>query len=625
MSVSLHTPVSLPAIGCGLLLAVAALPPAAAAPPADPAQAPAETIIVTGTRLESPLDQVGTSISVITSEALERRGFQFVHDALATAPGVTINQNGAFGGVATVRIRGALSEQTLVLIDGVPVNDPTAPGGGYDFSRLDPTDIARIEILRGPQSTLWGSDAIGGVINVITRRPAVEDDIALSGFLEGGSFTSLRGGAALSGANTVGDYRVAVTGVRTQGISKADEADGNPERDGYDASTLNGRAGFNLPADARLEATLRRVEADTAIDGFGFDTGVADSDENTITEEFSATLRFTMPLLEKRLQLMALAGWSDIDRQSFLEGEPTFGFAGQRSILRTQATYTLAERHRLAAGIEREDIEADGQTTSLTSLFGLYELMPVESLVLSFGARVDEHDVYGAETTSRFAANWSIIDSVSLRGSWGQGFKAPTLFQTAFFCCGATTPNTDLRPETSEAFDVGVEWRPFGRGRVTLTYFEQDFDDLIDFSFVDGSYVNIAEATTRGVETAIGLSLTPLLGLNGSWSYIEARNGDGEPLSRVPEHSADVELVLTPTQRLTGSFAVRYNGEQADGFGTIERFTRVDVAARYVVNELFDVYARIENAFDTDYQQVFGYGTPGLSFFVGFRGRAGDR
>lgn len=588
--------------------------------PSDSAQDDMETLIVTGTRLDTPASQLGTSVSVITDAELERRGYDFAIDAIAAAPGVTVNQNGAFGGAATVRIRGAASEQTLVLIDGVPVNDPTSPGGGFNFASLDPADIRRIEVLRGPQSVLWGSDAIGGVLNIITKRP--EQTPPLTAFVEGGSFDTLRGGAAVSGNFDPGDFRVGVTGISTNGISKADEADGNTEADGFDAWTLNARGGLKLPGNARLEATLRRVEAEAEFDGFGVETGVIDSDEVSETAELSGTVTLRAPtLVDDRLDLLAMVGYSGIERDSFSSGVNSFSSEGERLVGRFQATLSFFERHRFAIGAEREESEANGEETAIDGLFGLWEYTPIDSLTLSAGIRNDDHERFGSETTRRAAINFSPLDPLTLRASWGEGFKAPTIFQTTFFCCGATEPNADLQPETSESWDVGVDLQILRRGQLSVTWFDQDFENLIDFAFEIGGYRNIAVAQTRGIEIGGSFQLTDLLGVGIGYTYLEARDGDGDRLLRLPQNSGDLEFTFTPPGAFSGSLVLRYNGDEDDSRGVVDRWLRVDASARYAIGERYEVFARVENVTDTQYQQVFGYGTPGLSGTLGFRAR----
>lgn len=579
-----------------------------------------ETLIVTGTRLDTPASQLGTSVSVITAEELERRGYDFAIDALAAAPGVTVNQNGPFGGLASVRIRGASSEQTLVLVDGVPINDPSSPGGGFNFASFDTADIARIEVLRGPQSVLWGSDAIGGVLNIITR--GADQSPPLTGFIEGGSFATVRSGATGSGSFDRGDFRVSVTGIDTDGISSADEADGNTERDGFESWTVNARGTLNMPGNTRLEGTVRRVGAKSEFDSFGTETGVVDGDEVSETDQLSATLTLRAPsLADDRVDLLAMVGHSSIERSNITDGVNSFSSEGDRLIGRVQATLTFFERHRFALGAERDASEANGDETSIDGLFALWEFTPIDALTLSAGIRNDDHERYGSETTRRASMAFAPVESLNLRASWGEGFKAPTIFQTTFFCCGATAPNTDLQAEASESWDAGIDWQIFRRGQLSLTWFEQDFDNLIDFAFDIGGYRNIAVAETRGLEIEGRYQLTDMIGIGLGYTYLEGRDDLGQRLVRLPQNSGDLELTLTPPGGFSGSLVLRYNGDEDDSRGVVDRWLRVDASTRYALGERYEVFARLENVTDTQYQQVFGYGTPGLSGTLGFRAR----
>ena len=606
---------------CGVALA-ALLPPAFAQNPLD-ADLRQDEILIEGSRLNQTAAETGASVSVITAADIEAVAADFAIEAIASAPGVTVNQNGAFGGAASVRIRGAQSAQTLVLIDGVAVNDASAPGGGYNFATLDAATIERIEILKGPQSTLWGSDAIGGVVSIITRRP--EDGVSASGFAEAGSFETRRGGAAFGAKNDAADVRLAVSAVSSDGISKADDRNGNSETDPYEATSVSLRAGVNLGEAARLEARMLYTDADAAFDSFvfGAEGNVGDGPESARSEELAASFVLTADSLGGRLSHLAMYGRSEIDRQNFFAGAPSFGAEGARDLFRYQGGLVISAGQKAAFGVEREDSAAGGDETRIDSLFALYEIKPSSALTLTAGVRRDDHETYGAETTARAALAWEASQGLTMRASLGQGFKAPTLFQTTFFCCGAAGPNVALQPETSDSLEVGADWTGLG-GRLDLggTLFRQESENLIDFAFAQGAYVNIAEATSQGIELYGAFRLAPWLTLAGDYAFIDAEDGAGARLARVPRHSGEVRAEIDPKGPLSGVVTLRHNGEEAENaITTLEAWTRLDVAARWRLSETVEVYGRIENLTDEAYQQVLGYGTPGRSGRVGVRVR----
>ena len=582
-----------------------------------------DTIVVTGTRIEQTTAETGSTVRVIDAEEIEALGFTHALDAIANAPGVTINQNGTFGGAATVRIRGASSGQTLVLIDGVSVNDASSPGGGFNFARLDTENIERIEILSGPQSTLWGTDAIGGVVSIITKRPG--DGFGGDLFGQTGSFGTFRGGASISNSGSTGDFRLAATQLSTHGISRADERNGNTEDDGFDSLTVSAQGGLNLPAGVRIDGSVLGTDAQTEFDSFlfGAQGSVADGDEVNETEELSAHLSLTAPLLDGRLDNLLLVGHSTIDRRNFSDGSPSHGAAGERTLFRYQGTLAIDARNTLAIGAEREESTANVNHSALNGLFALYELRPVEALTLTGGVRSDDHDRFGSETTARVAAAWQVSPRVTMRGSWGQGFKAPTISQTTFFCCGAAAPNEGLQPEHSVGIDIGAEWRSTnGRDQVSMTWFQQDTKDLIDFSFSVGGYENIAEVESEGIEVSTRWNLTGSLAMSADYAYIKATEANGTPLLRMPRHSGDLALSFDPAGPFSSTVLLRFNGRESDLGGIeVEEWTRLDINARYALSDAFEVFGRVENLLDAHYQQVLGYGTPGRSGSVGARWR----
>ncbi len=583
-----------------------------------------DTIIVEGLRLPTPRAEAGSSISIITAADIEARGYSFLLDAVAFASGVTINQNGAFGGAASVRIRGAASGQTLVLLDGVPLGDPTGIDGGYDFSIFDTVDVERVEVLKGPQSTLWGADAIGGVINIISKTP--EEGLAGRLFVEGGSFGTARAGISLSGIDKRGDFRVGISGITTDGISKADEEDGNSEEDGYDGLTVSGRAGWNYSDDLRIEGALRYMKGDVDIDGFTFSTSgfaLGDTADTSKSEQFTGNLSLRADTLDGALSHILMAGYTDIERIGNFGGFEQ-NDTGERSILRYQGTLNLNQRNRVAFGAEREESKSESNglalgKTDITGLFALYEVKPVQALTLSAGLRNDDHSEFGSETTARVAAALRINDRIALRGSWGEGFKAPTIFQlTQSF--GPLPPNSALRPETSEAFDLGVDYR-VGAASVSLTYFNRDTANEIIFD-PDFRYSNLDATKAEGVEVSFETTLTEAISVSADYAFIDAKDKvTGARQIRIPQHSGDIALSYDRGDAFSGSIIVRYNGAETEGaFGLdLASWTRVDLAASYALAERLAFYGRVENLLDEDYQQVSGFGTPGLSAYLGLR------
>ena len=600
---------------------LAACPLAAGIAAAEDGPGSDNKVLVLGLRLPQTAVETGTAVTVIDKAEIERKALVFAADAIAAAPGIAESRTGAFGGVSSVRIRGNATGQTLVLVDGVAVNDPSSPGGGYDFGTLDVFGVDRIEILRGPQSTLWGGDAIGGVVSIVTERP--DAPFSWRGLAEAGSFGALRAGGSLAGKGERADGRIGFVVQSADGISKADRADGNTEKDGYDNITATGRGGYQFTDAVRAEATFRYSSSDYDFDGFPPPAYVlADSDERTEAEEWSGAISLFADAFAGRLKNQLQVSHADISRDNFDGDLLTSSNEGTRTGYRYSGLLGLADGHDLMFGAEREESEADGQEADTDSLFAAYAWTPLSGLVLTGGLRYDDDDRYGSETTAKVSASWQASDSVRLRASWGQGFKPPTIFQATYICafCGLSEPNANLKAETSEGFDVGIDVQ-LGVVEASLTAFSQETENLVDFSYTEG-YANIAHAEQQGVEASARAPLGRFLELNAAYTYIDAEDGDGNPLARVPEHSGSVELATAFAGRANASVAVRYNSEQPDGFGPdVSEWTRVDVAGSWRFSEEAEGYLRIENVFDEDYQQVGGYGAPGVSFRIGLRVR----
>ena len=573
----------------------------------------ADVIQITGTRISQPLREVGSSIGVITAKDIELMGYRNAIDAISSVPGVTVNQNGSFGAVATVRIRGALSEQTLVLIDGVPVNDPTSPGGGFDFARLDTSNIEKIEVLKGNQSTLWGSDAIGGVVNIVTKSA---DNTSAKIFSEIGSFSTYRGGVETNIAKEGFSARLSFNGMTSNGISKAEKKDGNNERDGFDSKTFSANTSLSLPHDATLLSSVLYNDSKLEYDGYGAKTGVADSDVATETEEIAASMTLKVPLLNGLYQNSFNTSYSDTERDYFSNGSPSYDYAGHRLLFRYQGTLNFNDKNRLAFGAEHETSQSGTDDNEIKGYFALYEFKPLTATTLSAAVRIDDHDVYGSKTTTKFTAAWNPTVFTTLRGSWGEGFKAPTIFQLTYFnpWSSKTQANKNLRPETSTSYDLGLDLH-FDKAQISVTYFDQDTKNQIIYA--SGWYENESVVNSEGVEVSAQYDMSKILSMSADYAYIDAKTGKNTRLLSVPKNSADFTISFKPSKRSSSSVLVRYNGKEKNTNGDVKSWTRVDVNTNYKITERLSVFAKVENLFDENYQQVYGYGTPSISGLVG--------
>lgn len=605
-----------------LLLATAAavLFPLSAAPMAwarEAQQTPDDDtlpeVVVTATRLPAVVQDT-PGARVIDRDAIERRGAVFAADILADAPGLSVVRTGAFGGVAQVRMRGASPGKTLVLVDGVPVNDPAEINGAYDFSGLELSDIERVEILSGPQSSLWGSDAIGGVIAFTTR----ELD-GLSAAAEAGSFGTARG--RVSGGVSTERYAFGafVSRFDTDGISAADEADGNPEADGFTSTTLGARGRYAFTPAVSIDGSVRWTESDGDIDGFPPPTyALADTLDTQSSEQWSGfgRVRFAAFGFDHQFSVSA----SDIQRETVSAFSSVF--SADRQVFRWQADGEVAGV-ALAFGAEREDTSGDlssGLSDELgtTSAFVTARIEPTNRLSLTGALRFDDTDDFGSKTTGRLSGAFDAGNGITLSAAYGTGFKAPSISQAVCDFCFAPLPWPELRPETAEGYEAAVGWRSVdGRIEGRLTAYHLSVEDQI--SYVAGRYINIAETATDGVELEGRAILGGGFDLTLAWAWTDARDETtGARLLRVPEQAGSATLGWTG-ERLSGALTVRAESDQDDAGGVRDGFVVAHLNGAYALNDNVSLTVRIENLTDERYQQVLGYGEPGLSGYAGIR------
>ncbi len=594
--------------------------------------------VVTATGLDTPSEQVGSAITVITGRKLQEQQIRFVSDALRTVPGVAVSRTSGFGSSTDVRIRGAESNQTLVLIDGIEVNDP-ALSSQFNFGNLLVTDIDRIEVLRGPQSVLYGSDAVGGVVNIITKKGKGEPTITASG--EYGSYSSAQTSAAVRAGGK--HYNAALSGTyfRTDGISAANEKNGNTEEDGNTNKTVHGTLGLRPANNLEINFTGRWQRA--RVDTDAFSTVATDDASFTESLEQFGQAEIKLSLLDDRWEhILSGSLFSNTLRSGGGAFGPSSTEGDKRKItyktnLALETTEIAPATHTISFGFENEREEVLSQSSFSTvdrqldtqSIYGLYQIGLFKRLFLSGGGRYDDNEIFDDTTTMRLTAALLVPETGSkLHMSGGTAVKNPTVFELFGFT-STFTGNPDLLPEKSESFDIGIE-QSFLGGKVVgdVTYFNNRIDNLI-IGF--GSTATNQSGTSRiqGVEMTGRAQIIDGLDVTGSYTYMTTSDANGTQLVRRPQHiaSVNVNYGFLEKKRANVNVGVRYNGDQKDvAFGplrrvTLDKYVLVNIAASYKVNEHVELFARGENLLNDDYEEVFSFGTPGIAAYGGVRVR----
>ncbi|MDG1022110.1 MAG: TonB-dependent receptor [Emcibacteraceae bacterium] len=587
-----------------------------------------DVIIVTANRRPQPLSQIGSSVSVLTEADLERGQQPFVLDALESLPGVSTSQNGSFGGSASISIRGAGGDNTVLLIDGVQVNDASAPGGAFNFATLDTYNISRIEVLRGPQSILYGSDAIGGVVNIITKTGG--EGLGGKIFVEGGSFNTRRAGASLYGGTDKIGFNISASGLDTDGISEADENNGNTEADGLSSYTFAGKLTAQLTETFQLEALGNYTDTNGFYDAFDFVASVPFDGsmlQTNATDQFAGVVRGNLELLDGRFTNTLSAEYSEINRTLLGDFDP-FLATGTRTNIDYLGVLTVNQDWTVTGGLQHEKTKSEGNSESsfdINSVFGELAFTGFENLVITAGTRYDDHQTFGGNASSRITASYTVDQTgTKILANWGQGFRAPSISQLTFAWLTFSGINEDLNPETSTGFEVGFV-QPLAGDRVTVgaTYFHQKVNDKITYvNFTDG-YDNIDKTLSKGIEFTASANVTDTISVNANYTYTDAKDvtdGNEVPLIREPKHLISGSIQWNPIEKLSTSLLVTHNGEeqQLDG-STLAKWTRVDVRVSYELMEDLNVYGRVDNVLNTEYQYIPNYGTPDRSFFMGLR------
>jgi vitamin B12 transporter len=611
-----------------------ALPLAALAAPAAAQTIMLPDIVLSANRIATPAERTGASVTVWTGQDFEADGRPFVLDYLTETPGVTAAQTGPAGTVSGFAVRGAPQQYVRVLIDGIEVSDPTGPQVTPYLQGLLVDDVSRMEVLRGSQSALYGGQAVAGVIDITSPRPA-EPGIENRLILEGGSYSTFRGSYSLSGLSDRGDFALTVARLSTDGFSAAEEADGNTEDDGYDTTRISGSGTFYATDQVSLFGAAFWQKEDGDFDDLDFASGAPVDAPNTFDgESWGARAGADFTALDGRLTNRLALSYYHVDKTQNSAFGP-FITDGARTRAEYIGDYAWSDALGLQFGAdytyETSDTNfADDESNSVTGVFAQANWSPTEPLTLNAALRYDEHSEFGGYPTGRLTAAYILPSDTILRGSVGTGFRAPSNFELF----DATNGNPDLEPETSRSADIGVEQRFGGdRGWASATLFWLEIDDLIEFvpNNVPPGFGRFEQAEgtaeSKGVELAAGWALTDRLTLSGGYTYTDAKLPDDAPRNRVPRHDLTVRLDGALTGRIALGLGAQYIADYVDNSGPErsnafdEDFWLVNARLAYAVTETAEIYVRAENLFDQQYQTAKGFTAPGQSFYAGVAAR----
>jgi vitamin B12 transporter len=599
---------------------------------------------------------VASSVTVITREQIEQRQVKYLSELLRDVPGFAVSQSGGPGTLTQVRVRGAEANQLLVLMDGVRANDP-ASGDEFQFQFASTANIERIEIIRGPQSAIWGTDALAGVINIIRRKNVEEDYLAASA--EYGSFNSLDlaldGGTSwenlsLSGGLSYMDTNG--TNISRQGV----------EDDGADNTTANVVLEWAAHDSWTLLFSGLHVDASSDFDDFdNFTTGLpVDADRETRADRDYLKGEARWKPADSAWNGTLTAAWQDTDNRNFADGVWDSATSANTLEFRARASVLLGDReagnHRLSFALDQEDVDFSqrgiafpwgdpnqDQSYDVTGFAGEYVGKPTESFSWTINGRQDDYSDFDDVFTWQLAASQRLGESLRLRASAGTGSKAPTFIERFGFYPDFFTGNPDLKPETSKGWELGMEWDLLEQSLVLgAAWFDQQLEDEIDgfvFDPATGSFTaanKSGDSERQGLELTASGQLAESFSLNASYTYLDANeitaSGERVEEARRPQHMASLNANYTfAAERGNLNLNINYNGEQLDNFFPppffapeqveLDDFILVDFAASWKLTDRLELTGRISNLFDEEYEEILGFARPGRAVYAGLRGR----
>lgn len=601
-----------------------------------------EEITITATRTPISADRATTAVTIITKEDLAKQQIFQIADYLKTVPGVSIASAGSLGGQAQLRMRGAEANQTLVMIDGVEMNDPAA-GDEFQFEHLTSNEIERIEIIRSPMSAAWGSDALAGVINIITRQ--ADAPLAVSAFAEYGSFDTTRLGGRIAASENGWKFSLGANHMKSDGTNIARTGD---ELDGYSNTNVNMRASAEITEGLTFAVTARHSETTNAFDATDWVTALpTDSDDSSETNKTAFSAALTNSALNGRLNQSLRLTWLDTQSASFAFGSESGATGAKKIGLYFDNQITLSKGHTLTLAIDHEDTDFtqsgpigwgdpnQQQNQKNTGYLAGYVGDLTDELTFSTSLRFDSNSDFENFTSWRAGASYKIADGTRLYMSGSKGQKSPTFIERFGYFAATFQGNPNLTPEQSTGYEIGVE-HTAGSFTASAAYFNTDLTNEINgFYPVPASYIYTAvnkdgESKRQGFELALEGQINDMISFSSSYTYIDATEDDGTGVQiqevRRPKHMASLSLYADISDQLNINATISHTGKAIDTYWIypselvdLDAYTMLRIAANYKLTDSISLYGRVENAFNENYENVFGFGTPGRAAYFGLK------
>ena len=605
-----------------------------------------EEILVSASLVPIEANRSANAITVIDSEQLKNRAALSVSDLLRDVPGLAVSRSGVQGSATQIRARGAEANHLLVLIDGVEANDPSQ-SDELNWGILAADDIERIEVIRGPQSSMRGSDAIAGVVNIITR--SASEPFSANLFREAGSFSTQRSGFNIGSKQGNFDIRLGVSDMQTDGENISRTGD---EKDGYENTSINFKAGlqvseaFRLSVAARHSEGMNEFDADSDFDGFV-------EDQDRVSEFRNSTMRLQADYLsaDGRWQHKLVIAESSNDNEAFADGvlgNVTASTKDQYQYTGSMFWNNGAQRVSLLAEREEEDYQQRGplnwgmdpnqdRERDTDSLAIEYRGDLSDNLTFAASARSDDNSEFESASTYRVEAIYLVNNGLRLRTAYGTAVKNPT-FSERFGFYTNFIGNPNLEPEESVSWELGID-KQMGELALSATLFDAELENEIDgfvydpatFAYTSGNKEGLSQR--RGVELTASVAMSDSLAINAAYTYTDSTEADtaGNYTDEVrrARHMGSLNLAWQAMDNLQINTNAQYNGSQTDVYFppwptpaqtvTLDDYTLVNINANYSASDRLDIYLRLDNLLDDDYEEVFGYQTLGFAASLGLR------